>query len=85
MGMGEEMLEDMMLAHDLEDMYIDDMIERKIWTTKDGSQIKIKKMSIPHLQNTIKYLERDSTPDTYFDFIKIMKKRLRKKLKVNNG
>lgn len=33
-------------------------IENKIWKTKSGQLIRIKDMTIYHLENTIKFLER---------------------------
>lgn len=37
--------------------------ESKIWTTKDGRKLSITEMSTSHIQNTIKYLERNNSMD----------------------
>lgn len=38
------------------------------WTTRDGKEIPIKDMTITHLQNTVKMLEREEIDwDTYLD------------------
>lgn len=58
MGIGEELMLDAFIDHIfwLEEVWSD--IDEGVWTTKDGTQIHVSKMSASHIQNCIKMIER---------------------------
>jgi hypothetical protein len=70
MGMGAEMLQEMMCDEYLAD---DLMRNRETWDTKDGRMIKIIQMETAHIENTIAYLERNMkvVPSLMYEVLKI--------------
>lgn len=65
MGMGEEMMLEALIDHDLwRDDQIDN-IEAGIWTASDGEELEICKMKTPHIRNCVRMLEKGIENEVY--------------------
>lgn len=76
--MGEEMLDEMAFENSLWQENIEYLILKKKWKMSCGTEIKIKKMSAQHLENTFIVLERTEI-DLYLPLINLMKEQWRRK------
>jgi len=46
--------------------------DKHIWTTKDGTKVKVEDMTDSHLLNTYRYLERTDTMDLYLSWLMVL-------------
>ena len=76
MGMGQEMMDELMIQDALLEQRMSELVSSKCWETADKRTLKICDMGNEYLVNTIKWLERN---DNYYfsdSFISIMKQEL---------
>lgn len=58
MGMGEEILSDMMAQEDTASYHLERMLENKDWETNDGRLLDVCEMDRSHIVNTINFIKR---------------------------
>lgn len=58
MGIGEEILSDMMAHEDATTYHLEMMLENKSWETKEGKVLDLCEMDRSHIENTINFIKR---------------------------
>lgn len=66
MGMGEEILSDMMAQEDARSYHFETLLDNKEWSTSDGKILDISEMDRSHIVNTINFIKRK--PEFFFDY-----------------
>lgn len=71
MGYGSEWIAEHYYDVEEERQRIEDEASLGIWTTKDGERIPVKDMSMSHIMNALKYIQRVDTTDMYLPWVKV--------------
>jgi hypothetical protein len=80
MGMGQEMMDDLIIQDALLEQHMSELVSSKCWETADKRVLKIANMEDGHLKSTIKWLYRN---DHYYfadSFISLMETELRSRI-----
>jgi len=77
MGMGQEIMYELMAADALLEQRMSELVSSKCWETADKRVLKIADMSDSHLKNTIKWLQRNDHYYFSYSFVSLMEQELR--------
>lgn len=80
MGMGQEIMDDLMLQEHLHEIHMEDLANSECWETADKRTIRIVDMETSHLQNTIRWLGKNDLYPYSDSFIKLMQEELKKRI-----
>lgn len=64
-------------------LYVEDMANRGIWTTRDGTEIRVEDMTSSHIRNAKALCERNNVCDLYTPWIERFTEELRKRGESN--
>ena len=73
MGMGADLLEEVMINEFILEGYMRERLRNRIWVTSGGKEIPIQRMGDIHIYHTINWLERNHHYPFYDEWIELFK------------
>ena len=75
----EDFIADYLADEDVKYMQIEAEAKQGYWTMRNGETIHISDMTVSHIQNAIKYIERHDREDMFLPWIDAFRKELKRR------